>query len=211
MDGSILLCPEAIPEADDDTGMWNALADELVDIIVSRFLLPGCAEDPWRSRPLGELSGFFAQESIGMAHWVQLGKALSRRGEAQAVLRRNRRRHRETTACCRVLQCQEANDEDWPLMVLNLRAGPSPNKGARNRQLSHVTPIARQTLRSAYWAVAREVHPDRTETPLATQAMIVLNEAYRQAVLHFAERTSSSHDVIRLDALGQQHDATFLL
>ena len=69
--------------------------------------------------------------------------------------------------------------------------------------LSHPTPIARHTLRMAYWAVAREVHPDRVQTPLATEAMVVLNEAYRQAVLYFAEKRVD--EIIALDALGVGH------
>lgn len=70
--------------------------------------------------------------------------------------------------------------------------------------LSHTLPIARQTLRMAYWAVAKEVHPDRLHTPLAMQAMSVLNEAYRQAVLRFSPR-DPTNEVIRLDMLGLEH------
>ena len=86
-----------------------------------------------------------------------------------------------------------------PLEVLKLRA----SKPAGSAQLSHPIPMARRTLRAAFCAVAMEVHPDRLQTPLASQAMIVLNEAYRQAVIMFAER--DINDVIQLDVLGLQH------
>ena len=52
------------------------------------------------------------------------------------------------------------------------------------------------------------MHPDRLQVgaDLATQAMTVLNEAYRRAVLHFAQR-EIANEVIRLDALGLEHHA----
>ena len=77
--------------------------------------------------------------------------------------------------------------------------------------------------------VAKEVHPDRVQVgKLATAAMAVLNEvllachamlhassgltgtapceqAYRKALLHFAERHADDLEVIRLDALGLEH------
>lgn len=88
--------------------------------------------------------------------------------------------------------------------VLKLRGLPAqPCRHSEATLLSHTMPIARHTLRQAYWAVAKEVHPDRLSTPLATDAMTVLNEAYRQAVLQFSVREP---DVIRLDALGLEHD-----
>ena len=54
--------------------------------------------------------------------------------------------------------------------------------------------------------MALEVHPDRLSSPLANEAMSVLNEAYRQAVLQFSLREP---DVIRLDALGLEHPYPF--
>ena len=88
--------------------------------------------------------------------------------------------------------------------MLKLRASAKqPSEQGEASLLSHAMPMARHTLRVAYWAVAREVHPDRLSTPLATEAMTVLNEAYRQAVLQFSVREP---DVIRLDALGLEHD-----
>lgn len=86
--------------------------------------------------------------------------------------------------------------------MLKLRA--SSNDAARSSSLlSHPIPMQRRTLRSAFCAVAMEVHPDRLKTPLATQAMIVLNEAYRQACILFSER--DLNEAIRLDALGLEH------
>ena len=48
---------------------------------------------------------------------------LTRRSQYLEVLRNNRRHHRETQACCRVLECKgDQREYDWPLAVLKLRA-----------------------------------------------------------------------------------------
>jgi hypothetical protein len=215
-------------EGTNDQEIWDQMADELVECIAA-YLVPGSLESPWLSRPLSDVSSYYAQSSIGAAHWMQLSKALFRRGQRnkwELSLQRNRRCRIETTACCRIFECQRAGQYDCeyaelkvyavsrahaltvpgpiviyagPLEVLKLRA----SKAADSVLLSHSVPIARRTLRAAFCAVAMEVHPDRLNTPLAAQAMIVLNEAYRQAVIMFAER--DTNDVIQLDALGLQH------
>ena len=206
----------------------------LVELVACHLVPGGAAGSPWLSRPLGQVPSYYAESSVGAAHWCQLSKALTRRSQYLEVLRNNRRHHRETQACCRVLECKgDQREYDWPLAVLKLRASKQPTP-QHETLLSHATPIARHTLRMAYWAVAKEVHPDRLQTPLAGEAMAVLNEAYRQAVLQFSERVpcaprksphtrprastralfslrqfaiaiSSADEVIRLDALGLEH------
>lgn len=74
---------------------------------------------------------------------------------------------------------------------------------AQSRKRYALQGDARQCLNSHRRLLLAQVHPDRLHTPLATQAMVVLNEAYRQAVLHFTER--DANEVIRLDALGLEH------
>jgi len=193
-----------------ENALWDAMADELVDLISQHLDPVTLAPSPWLSRPLSQILSQVRENSVGAAHWVMLNKALTRRGEWLDALRRNRRSHRETAACCRILEAKAnglaAEQDDWPLAVLKLRAA-SQEEPPASAPLSHAVPMARHTLRTAYWAVAKEVHPDRIgseRTPLATEAMTVLNEAYRQAVLQF---TMFDRDVIRLDALGIEHDA----
>lgn len=93
---------------------------------------------------------------------------------------------------------------DWALEVLRLRGTLDSESGTS--LLSHRAPFSKRTLRKHYWAVAKAVHPDRLHvgSEVATQAMSVLNEAYRSAVLHFAER-DVRNEVIRLDAHGLEH------
>lgn len=190
----------AVGRSDDKN--WDTMADELVELVAS-YLVPGTLESPWLSLPLGKVSDYYAEESVGAAHWLQLSKALARRAQRwQISLRHARRCRDETRACCRVLECRNEAAYDWPLEVLRLRASRLSGEEAPPL-LTHQVPMPRQALRTAYWAVAKEVHPDRLQTPLATQAMVVLNEAYRQAVIHFAER--DQQEIIRLDALGLEH------
>ena len=104
-----------------------------------------------------------------------------------------------------MLEALRARD-DWALAVLRLRgdhtAGDEGNEGAH--KISPALPISRSTLRMAYCAVAKEVHPDRLSIgQLAHQAFCVLNEAYRQARIHFAERPEN--EVILLDIAGIAH------
>jgi len=186
--------------ADSPTNLWDAMAEELVELIAVH-LIP---ESPFLSRPLTPPpKGTFAHSSVGAAHWVQLCRALVNSAAFRESLARNRRHHFETAACCRVLESRDPDEYDWPLMVLKLRASKVGPQEAG--QLSHTTPIARHTLRAAYREVAREVHPDRLVVgALATRAMAVLNEAYLQAQLLFSER-DPTNTVIRLDMLGLEH------
>jgi hypothetical protein len=84
-----------------DQEIWDQMADELVECIAA-YLVPGSLESPWLSRPLSDVSSYYAQSSIGAAHWMQLSKALFRRGQRnkwELSLQRNRRCRIETTAC----------------------------------------------------------------------------------------------------------------
>lgn len=87
---------------------------QLVELIAVH-LVPGCTEDPWRSRPLSDMRQYYADRSVGAAHWCQLSKALTRRGQWLDALRKNRRSHAETAACCRVLESRATGAYDWPL------------------------------------------------------------------------------------------------
>ena len=90
--------------------------------------------------------------------------------------------------------------------MLKLRENTHMNDSNKKTSLlSHATPIARHTLRTAYWQVAKTVHPDRVQSELSQEAMTVLNEAYRQAVLMFSDDLRGPDDVIRLDALGLEY------
>lgn len=140
------------------------------------------------------------EQSRGAAHWLQLSHAhaaLAISSSWLQTLQCNRRSHVETAACCRVLEAKERDVYDWTLEVLRLRG-----EGAGS--LSHIAPISKHVLRLAYVRCAREVHPDRLQVgSLAHAAMTVLNEAYRQAQLYFAEREEGA--VITVDALGLEH------
>jgi hypothetical protein len=194
----------------DAEGLWDAMAAELVELI-ALYLSPMAAADVWLSQPLAlpAAKTHWAESSVGAAHWVQLSQALTKQAPwPTQCLPSNRRSHRETRACCRVIEARDVQAEDWPLQVLRLRACADEGGSL----LSHATPIARHTLRLAYWAVAKTVHPDRLQLgrdsatrAMATQAMAVLNEAYRQAQLYFSERTDLLDGVIRLDQLGLEH------
>ena len=179
---------------------WDSLAEELIGLIAG-FLNP----TPWPSEPLIDSGKYqFAESSVGAAHWVQLSSSVSAMAPWHSTLKNNRRSHMETVACCRVIESKDEGLYDWPLQVLRLRADKSQRPGSKSLSPALLgKPIARHTLRSAYWAVAKEVHPDRLQIAIATQAMTVLNEAYRQAQLYFGEREADS--VIRLDQLGLEH------
>mmetsp|Transcript_11662 Transcript_11662/g.23768 ORF Transcript_11662/g.23768 Transcript_11662/m.23768 type:complete len:202 (+) Transcript_11662:15-620(+) len=192
--------------------LWDTMADELVSLIAC-YLSPTAAGSPSLSTPplgLPEAKTHWVESSIGAAHWVQLSRALMQSTPSWcSELSSSRRSHLETAACCRVIDSHNEENYDWSLQVLRLRDGPgAQQEGGR---LSLATPIARQALRLAYWAVAKDVHPDRlqlgrdaTTRPIATQAMAVLNEAYRQAQLYFCERERHG-GVIELDILGNEH------
>lgn len=138
--------------ADSPPSLWDAMAEELVELIAVH-LIP---ESPYLSRPLTPPpKRTFADSSVGAAHWVQLCRALVNSAAFRDSLARNRRHHFETAACCRVLESRDPDAYDWPLMVLKLRASKVGPQEAG--QLSHTTPIARHTLRAAYREVAREV------------------------------------------------------
>ena len=62
----------------------------------------------------------------------------------RAALEDNRRCHRQTDACCQVLQASNSDNEDWPLLVLRLRAAAEAD-GASHTKLSHSTPIQKKT------------------------------------------------------------------
>jgi len=178
--------------------LWDELTEELV-MLIAQMLAPVSTENAWKSAPLRDIKNMHAQSSLGASHWMRLCKSLFDSAPWRAQLYKSRRNHYETVACCRVLESHLSDEPDWPLQVLRLRS----SKLAASTALSHALPISRQTLRTSYWAVAKEVHPDRLQVPLATQAMTVLNEAYRMALLHFTER--QPQDVILLDAQGQDH------
>ena len=183
--------------------LWETMAEELVSLIAcylspivpgspSLSPSPGYQPAAWQSPPLLALPAaktHWAESSVGAAHWVQLSRALRAAVPTWcAELSSSRRNHFETAACCRVIDSQDESSYDWPLQVLRLREGPGAQ--AEGCRLSHATPISRQSLRLAYWAVAKDVHPDRLQLgrhsstrSIATQAMAVLNEAYRQARL----------------------------
>ena len=183
--------------------LWETMAEELVSLIAcylspivsgspSLSPSPGYHPAAWQSPPplaLPAAKTHWAESSVGAAHWVQLSRALRAAVPTWcAELSSSRRNHFETAACCRVIDSQNESSYDWPLQVLRLREGPGAQ--AEGCRLSHATPISRQSLRLAYWAVAKDVHPDRLQLGrhsstrnIATQAMAVLNEAYRQARL----------------------------
>jgi len=190
--------------------LWETIADELVALIAD-YLEPSTHGNEWSSRlerPLKGLKGHYAVDSIGAAHWVQLSRALwSSSTTWRRRLTLNHRAHVETMACCRVLEARDEATYDWPLQVLRLRASSIQlSRTTERHPLCPATPIPQNTLRVAYWAVAKEVHPDRLQVgALATAAMAVLNEAYRQAQLHFSKRHAVDLEVIRLDALGLEH------
>ena len=178
MDGSSENPPAAAMVRADDgratSGLWEDMADELVELIAC-YLTPCPTESPWLSRPLATVKNVFAEESVGAAHWLKLSKALHAYAPFRSKMQHYRRRHRETKSCSRVLESYDESQFDWPLMALRLRSAKADDGSS---ELSHSTPIARHTLRLAYWAVAREVHPDRLMVgSLATQAMTVLNDA----------------------------------
>ena len=75
--------------------------------LIAEHLIPVASESPWLSRPLSQAHNYYAESSIGAAHWVQLSKALTRRGQWLEALERNRRSHRETGACCRLLAAHD--------------------------------------------------------------------------------------------------------
>ena len=185
-----------------ESQLFDALALELVEIIARHI-------SPLESipRPFTRLtrSTEYKESAIGAAHWIQLSRALYKTTPVfKQTLAMAKRAHYESAACCRVLDCHEKASPDWPLEVLRLRGDDVSS--VCETTLSHVLPIARQTLRLAYWNVAREVHPDRLlEGDLATSAMAVLNEAFRIAQLHFGEVAPLEERVIRLDALGLEH------
>ena len=157
------------PYCSQQAELWEAMAEELVHLVAGYL-------DPSHSRPLShaDYRGEYASSSVGAAHWCQLSRTLSTSAPwSGTALQRNRRCHHETSRCCRVLEYDQS-EEDWPLLVLKLRS--SKSRDSDSTLLSHATPIARQVLRQAYCSVAREVHPDRVECSLATQAMTVLNE-----------------------------------
>ena len=205
--------------------LWETMAEELVSLIAcylspiapgspSLSSSPGYHPAAWLACPplsLPAAKTHWAESSIGAAHWVQLSRALRAAVPTWcAELSTSRRSHLETAACCRVIDSQNEEAYDWPLQVLRLREGPGAQ--AEGSRLSHATPISRQSLRLAYWAVAKEVHPDRLQLgrdsstrSIATQAMAVLNEAYRQAQLYFSEREEHDICVIELDMLGIEH------
>lgn len=104
-------------EGTKDQEIWDQMADELVECIAA-YLVPGSLESPWLSRPLSDVSSYYAQTSIGAAHMMQLSKALFRRGQRnkwELSLQRNRRCRIETTACCRILESQSAGQYDCEL------------------------------------------------------------------------------------------------
>ena len=190
--------------------LWDSMAEDLVSLIACYLKPPhGAAMPTDGSCNLQSLRTHYMEGSVGAAHWVQLSRVLLEQAGRpwRATLEHNRKCHHQTDECCRVLEIRDEADEyDWPLAVLRLRASKlNPENNAS--KLSHATPIAKNTLRAAYWQVAMEVHPDRSAEvgSLATKAMVVLNEAYRLSLLHFAEREMP--DVIRLDALGLEHHA----
>ena len=105
---------ERFKRKDDDQNqlLWDAMAEELVELIANH-LDPGCkTESPWLSVPLSNVPTYYADSSVGAAHWNQLSKALSRRGQWVDTLRKNRRDHDETTACCRLLNAFDEQEYD---------------------------------------------------------------------------------------------------
>ena len=193
--------------------LWDSMAEDLVSLIACYLKPPQGAAVPADSLngscDLQSLRTHYLEGAVGAAHWMQLNRVLLEQAGRpwRATLEHNRKCHHQTDECCRVLEIRDDTDEyDWPLAVLRLRASKL-NPESNASKLSHATPIAKNTLRAAYWQVAMEVHPDRSAEvgSLATKAMVVLNEAYRLSLLHFAER--GMPDVIRLDALGLEHHA----
>ena len=152
--------------------LWDTMAEDLVSLIAC-YLSPIEAGSPWLSLGLPAAKTHWAAKSIGAAHWVQLSRALSDAVPTWcAELSCSRRSHLETAACCRVIDSRRG-DDDWSLQVLRLREGPgAKEEGSR---LSHATPISRQSLRLAYWAVAKDVHPDRLQLSMVPNALLGLS------------------------------------
>ena len=119
-------------EGTKDQEIWDQMADELVECIAA-YLVPGSLESPWLSRPLSDVSSYYAQASIGAAHMMQLSKALFRRGQRnkwELSLQRNRRCRIETTACCRPGQPLARSRASEPLgQSLWARAQPAARHG----------------------------------------------------------------------------------
>ncbi|KAL1510406.1 hypothetical protein AB1Y20_006714 [Prymnesium parvum] len=204
MESSILQTSAPAPEAASAPalGLLDYLADDLLDCLLER--LAPLSNDQLHhlcDYPSREAKFRYAENSQGAAHLVQLCKTLASRTEHwRPKLLGCRRSHHEILECCRVLEAFNEDREDWPLEVLRLRGSGGGNARA---ELSHITPIARQVLRLAYWAVARDVHPDRHSVPQATQAMSVLNEAYRRAMLLFSHQLQQ--DIVVVDQQGLNH------
>jgi len=178
--------------------LWESMAEELV-LIVKEYL------EPYTSHPVlsSEAGSHYIRLSTAAAHWVQLCKKFLQQAHPwRQRLSHHRRCHQEAAACCRVLEAAR-DRRDWALEVLKLRGLPSPS--CERGVLSPATPLSRSALRSAYMQVAKEVHPDRTCVPLATQAMSVVNEAYRQAFLLYGERGDVGQQVMILDVEGLEH------
>ena len=205
------------PIADEET-LWETMAEELVSLI-AQCLSPIAPGSPWLSQAASGSLGcrlsqlpaaktHWAKSSIGAAHWVQLSRAL---GSAVptwcAELSSSRRSHFETAACCRVIDSQNTEAYDWPLQVLRLREGPGAQ--AEGSRLSHATPIARQSLRLAYWAVAKDVHPDRLQLSVVQMYSPHVLSSSRPAVTHrsrapcalWAARRARERSPCRVDAL----------
>ena len=117
----------AVPNMTDENDKWDRMADELVELVAA-YIEPGTLEpSPWLSRPLREVSAYYAQQSRGAAHWMCLSKALFRRAqrcEWQAEVRRNRQSRIETAACCRILECHNEAHYDCAPHSLDLAWRP---------------------------------------------------------------------------------------
>jgi len=185
-------------------GFLDHVGDDVISIIADQ-LMPA---DTDLQSDLDTLSARqhkyqYALNSVGAARWVQLCKVLATtQAPWRSKLLNYRQRHRETMECARVLEAVEDQRDDWPLEVLRLRGSKWSEAHA---ELSHATPISRHTLRTAFLACALDVHPDRLQVPQASQAMSILNEAYKQALVHFSDRPAQ--DVLIVDQLGLNHHA----
>ena len=194
--------------------LWDEMCDDLLCVIANKLAPPALNARALQPRHLveaaDEVLAELVDQSVGAAHYMRLNRTARDRVDRirwQHALAHNRRCHSLTAACIQVLAARKMDTDDWPLLVLRLRGRLAAADGATHK-LSHTTPIAKHALRAAYCAVAKDVHPDRSPPAvgsLATQAMTTLNEAYRQAVLHFSERATP--EIILLDALGLEHHA----